>query len=101
MQRGKARWRPYLNNVIDVLVDAGYSPAEALVKCAKRAERESENEEYAPNVRAQFLTLAQKANSDLLEYIAPKLSRTEHVGKDGGAIKIEAIERTIVDASEN
>jgi hypothetical protein len=38
--------------------------------------------------------------SKLAEYAAPKLARVEHTGADGGAIQVQAIERTIVDPAQ-
>ena len=42
---------------------------------------------------------AWKCIMDLVEYHVPKLARTEHVGEDGNAIRVEQIQRVIVDSS--
>jgi hypothetical protein len=79
--------RPVIRNVMAALIDAGYSPADALVRVAKKSETESQDESYDIRVRQQFLMMAQRAAAELLEYTEPKLSRTELTGKDGEAIE--------------
>lgn len=76
-----------LKSVQDVLVDHGYSPAEAMVRIATQAEAESGDETYEPNVRRAFLEMSMRANSELLQYVAPKLTRSELSGPNGGPIR--------------
>ena len=76
-----------LKSVQEVLVSRGYSPAEAMLRIATQAECEAENEEYEISVRRAFLDMSLKANMELLQYVAPKLNRTELTGKDGEDIR--------------
>jgi len=83
----KSRKQFRLDNVRDVLIQHGYSPAAATLRIAIQAEAESGDEGYEPSVRRAFLDMALKANTELLQYIEPKLSRTEVTGRDGGPIE--------------
>jgi len=38
-----------------------------------------------------------KCFTEVVEYHVPKLARTEHTGKDGGAIQVQEVRRVIVD----
>lgn len=83
--------RTTLADVRDVLIECGYSPAEAMVRIARKAEEEFADERYEPAVRRAFLDLSYKANAELQQYIQPKLTRTEQTGPDGGPLVIEVV----------
>lgn len=83
--------RTTLRDVQDILVAHGYSPAEAMLRIASKAEEESGDETYEPSVRRAFLDMALKANAELLEYIAPKLSRQEHTGAGGDPLVVQVV----------
>lgn len=50
---------------------------------------------------AGFRQLAQECARDAAPFIHPKLSAIEHTGKDGGPVKLERIERIIIDANSD
>ena len=79
-----------LREVREVLEDAGYSPAEAMLRIAEQAELSSQDESYEISTRRAFAEMALKANMDLLQYVAPKLTRTEHTGENGGPIRVSS-----------
>ena len=81
-----------IKKVLDVLIECGFSPAQALVTIAERGLSESENETYHISVRQQFLTMAQRASAELLEYTQPKLSRSELTWLNGEAIEFKKVD---------
>lgn len=50
---------------------------------------------------AGFRQLAQECARDAAPFMHPKLSAVEHTGKDGGPVKLERIERIIIDSANS
>lgn len=86
--------RTTLLDVRAILEQHGYSPAEAILKIATKAASESTDESYEPAVRRAFLDMSLKANTELLQYVQPKLTRSEHTGANGGPVHITARDMT-------
>ncbi len=87
--------KPQLKKVKDVLAEHGYCPADALRKIASKSTEEAADERYNERTRLDFMSMAIKANSELLQYVEPKLTKTQHTGEL--THKVQRITRTIVD----
>lgn len=96
--------RPKLGNVMDVLVETGYDPAEALKEIADKAAEMMNNEEFNPGNRIAFMNIGLKANSELLSYIAAKKKSVDVViddqtKKNPSDMSDEDLERAIREGS--
>lgn len=79
------------NSVIDVLEDLGFSPAEALAQVARKGLQLSDDETFNPSDRASFANMAARASAELLQYIQPKLNRTEVSGPGGSVPTFQVV----------
>ena len=76
-RRGKNKGGINMRAVAEVLHDYGLNPADEVIKLIV-------NDQIDDELKARLYM-------EMLEYCQPKLSRTEHTGKDGGELIVEIV----------